>query len=116
MAETTEGTTDDMAVWQSLDGIDPAATTFPVEATLDGETILVFRTANGFAGVEPLCPHQKVPLNTAVLMSGDTMIRCSRHNFIFRLNDGAGVNCPGMKLKVFPVREVDGRLEAARPG
>jgi len=111
MSDTETGT----AGWQVLEGLDPASTSFPAEATLDGETILVFRTAHGFSGVEPLCPHQKVPLITAALMSGDTMIRCSRHNFIFRLKDGAGVNCPGMKLRVFAVREVDGRLEAARP-
>jgi len=101
--------------WQILEGIDPATSEFPAEATLGCETILVFRTANGYRGTEPLCPHQKVPLKTAVLMSGDTMIRCSRHHFIFRLDGGAGVNCTGMRLRTYPVREVDGRLEGALP-
>jgi nitrite reductase/ring-hydroxylating ferredoxin subunit len=104
-----------MAEWQTLEGIDPASTAFPAEAELAGEPILVFKTAKGYCGTEPLCPHQKVPLKTAVLMNGDTMIRCSRHHFIFRLDGGAGVNCTGMRLKTYEVREIDGRLEAALP-
>jgi nitrite reductase/ring-hydroxylating ferredoxin subunit len=43
------------------------------------------------------------------------MIRCSRHNFIFRLDSGAGVNCSGMRLKTYAIREVNGRLEGALP-
>jgi len=101
------------SAWQILHGIDPASAEFPVEADLDGEPILVFKTADGYRGTEPLCPHQKVPLKTAVLMNGDTMIRCSRHHFIFRLDGGAGVNCTGMKLKTYTIREINGRLEGA---
>lgn len=103
------------SVWHALDGIDPASATFPLETELAGQAILVFKTAKGFACTEPLCPHQKVPLKTAVLMNGDTMIRCARHNFIFRLDTGAGVNCSGMRLKTYAIRERDGRLECALP-
>ncbi len=101
--------------WQVLAGIEAATAEFPVETELAGEPILVFKTADGYRGTEPLCPHQKVPLTSAVLMNGDTMLRCSRHHFIFRLDGGAGVNCTGMKLKTYRIREVDGRLEGALP-
>lgn len=100
-------------VWQVLEGVDPVDSEFPVEAELGGEPILIFKTADGYRGTEPLCPHQKVPLKTAVLMNGDTMIRCSRHHFIFRLDGGAGVNCTGMTLKTYEIRLVEGRLEGA---
>ncbi len=102
--------------WVVLDGIDPGAASFPIEAEAAGVKVLVFRTKDGYRGCEPLCPHQHVPLRSGTLMSGDTMLRCSRHNFIFRLTDGAGVNCVGMKLKVYDVRERAGRLEVAVPG
>jgi nitrite reductase/ring-hydroxylating ferredoxin subunit len=46
-------------------------------------------------------------------MSNGTMLRCTKHNFIFRLSDGKGVNCVGLTLKVFEVRERDSRLEVA---
>ncbi|MCW5770098.1 MAG: Rieske 2Fe-2S domain-containing protein [Rhodospirillaceae bacterium] len=106
---------DETLVWLPLDGIDPATAAFPAAARLGGDAILVFKTPTGFAGTEPLCPHQKVPLDTAVLMSGGTMIRCARHNFIFRLDSGAGVNCSGMRLKTYPIRLHEGRLEGALP-
>jgi nitrite reductase/ring-hydroxylating ferredoxin subunit len=101
--------------WHALQDIDPETAEFPVEAELNGEPILVFKTTDGYRGTEPLCPHQKVPLKTAVLMNGDTMIRCSRHHFIFRLDGGAGVNCTGMTLKTYDIRLADGRLEGAIP-
>lgn len=107
-AQTTEDE------WQPLEGVDPAAASFPAEAEIDGEPILVFRTKDGYRGCEAFCPHQGVPLKTGSLMGGDTMLRCSRHNFIFRLTDGAGVNCVGLRLKVFEVRERNGRLEVAK--
>jgi nitrite reductase/ring-hydroxylating ferredoxin subunit len=101
--------------WQRIDGLDPATVEFPVEVEIGGEPILIFKTVNGHRGTEPLCPHQKVPLKTAILMNNDTLIRCSRHNFTFRLEGGAGVNCPGMKLVTYDVRERDGFLEIAVP-
>ena len=103
------------AAWQAVPELEPASATWPVETTVAGIPVLIFRTKDGYRACEPLCPHQKVPLKSGTLMGGDTMVRCSRHNFIFRLTDGAGVNCVGMKLRVYEVRERDGRLEIAIP-
>lgn len=115
MAETPAEQSEDRGEWQVLDGIDPAGTAFPVDATLADEAILVFKTASGFRGVQPLCPHQGVSLKEAALMNNDSMIRCPRHNFIFRLDDGAGVNCRGITMKTYAVRENAGRLEGLVP-
>jgi toluene monooxygenase system ferredoxin subunit len=104
------------ATWQAVPDLVPAAASWPVEATVAGLALLIFKTKDGYRACEPLCPHQKVPLKSGTLMSGETMIRCSRHNFIFRLTDGVGVNCVGLRLKVYPARERDGRIEVAIPG
>jgi nitrite reductase/ring-hydroxylating ferredoxin subunit len=40
------------------------------------------------------------------------MIRCRWHNYVFRLNDGKAVNCPGFRLKVFEVKREGGALMA----
>ena len=109
------GTDATTTAWQAVPDLAPAEASFPVEATVAGVPVLIFKAKSGYRACEPLCPHQKVPLKTGTLMSGDTMVRCSRHNFIFRLTDGAGVNCVGLKLKVYPVRERDGRLEIELP-
>lgn len=103
------------AAWQAVPDLSPAEASWPVETTVAGTPVLIFKTKGGYRACEPLCPHQKVALKSGTLMGGDTMVRCSRHNFIFRLTDGVGVNCVGLKLKVYPIRERDGRLEIALP-
>jgi nitrite reductase/ring-hydroxylating ferredoxin subunit len=107
---------DHIGEWRVLDGIDPSVAEFPFETRLVGEDILVLKTADGFRGVQTLCPHQGVSLLKAVLMSNDSMIRCPRHNFIFRLNNGDGVNCRGLTMKVYAIRENGGQLEGLIPG
>lgn len=98
--------------WLPIEGVDPASAEFPADARLGNERIVIFKTPSGYRGTEPHCPHQKGNLKTGVLMGGGTMIRCAWHNFIFKLDDtGAGVNCTGMVLKTYPIRENDGVLE-----
>ena len=55
-------------------------------------------------------------MTTAVQMANGTMLRCVKHNFIFRLSDGKGVNCLGLSLRVYDVRETQGRLEVLIAG
>jgi nitrite reductase/ring-hydroxylating ferredoxin subunit len=99
--------------WLLLDGLDPRTSTFPVRARAGEEPLLVITTDNGgFRGVQRACPHLFESLADAVLMAQGTLLRCSKHNFIFRLTDGKGVNCPGFRIKVFDVKEDDGRLYA----
>lgn len=100
-------------IWQRADGCDPRSEAFPALAKVGSERVVVLKTPKGFRAVEPRCPHLQAALTTAVQMSNGTMLRCTKHNFIFRLSDGKGVNCMGLSLKVFDVRERDGYLEVA---
>lgn len=102
--------------WQRLDGVDPAAAEFPIRARVGAEGIVIFKTGTGLRGVQRLCPHQRAPLTDAVIAGNGAMIRCARHNYMFRLSDGKGVNCPGFKLAVFEVKEEDGALFARAVG
>jgi len=100
------------ATWRTVDAVDPATSSFPALVRLGDERVIILRTPKGYRGVEPRCPHLQAALTTAVQMSNGSMLRCTRHNFIFRLSDGKGVNCVGLRLKVYEVRESeDGRLE-----
>ena len=99
--------------WQPVNGVDPATANFPLVAKVGAERVVIVRTPKGYRGVEPRCPHLQAALTTAVQMSNGTMLRCTRHNFIFRLSDGKGVNCVGLRMKVYDVRENEGRLEVA---
>ncbi len=100
--------------WQPISGIDIGGTTFPARAKLGNDWIVVFRTASGLRGTQRACPHQQASMLDAVAMSGATMLRCPRHNFIFRLTDGRGVNCPGFELTVYEIREDAGALYGRR--
>ena len=101
--------------WRVLGGINPSDAEFPFAARLNDQDIVVWKIADGFRGVQALCPHQEVSLMEATLMRNDTMIRCHRHNFIFRLDNGDGVNCRGMTMKVYAIRENDSKLEGLVP-
>ena len=99
--------------WQSIDGVDPASATFPLRAKAGDDWVLIFKAGVGYRAVERTCPHQQASLMDAVLMANGTILRCNQHNFAFRLSDGKGVNCAGLRLKVYDVREAGGRLEVA---
>jgi nitrite reductase/ring-hydroxylating ferredoxin subunit len=102
------------APWQKLDGLDPSTTAFPARANVAGESILIFRSGTGFRGVQRTCPHLNATLMDAQLVANGTMLRCTQHNYTFKLSDGKGVNCPGFKLRLFEVKHKDADL-FARP-
>jgi len=96
--------------WQPVDAIDPASAQFPARARYGDEGIVIFRNGASFFGVQQACPHQGGAMTAAVLQGGGSMIRCTRHNYVFRTANGNPVNCPGFRLKVFEVKEEGGRL------
>jgi nitrite reductase/ring-hydroxylating ferredoxin subunit len=110
-ASTTTGETAPAAEapWHPLD-VDPATAEFPVRARCDSEQILVFKTKDGFRGTARVCPHQFFPLADAILQGNETMVRCRRHSYVFRLSDGRPVNCQGYRLKVYEIKNENGAL------
>ena len=100
------------APWHPLD-VDPATAEFPVRARCGSEQILVFKTKDGFRGTARVCPHQFFPLADAILQGNETMVRCRRHSYVFRLSDGRPVNCQGYRLKVCEIKQRERR--AVRP-
>jgi nitrite reductase/ring-hydroxylating ferredoxin subunit len=102
------------SAWHVLEGIDPQATTFPAAATFDGEPIWIFQTGLGLRGVSELCPHDNRSLGTARIVGNASMIRCSHHNYTFKLMNGMGVNCPGYRIAVYEVKEENRVLLARR--
>lgn len=104
-----QNTTDLIAEgWHKLEKFDPNEAVSPARARLDGEWILVFRTKHGLRGVERACPHLKASLQDAILMAGETVLRCKQHNFTFKLSDGSGVSPRHTQLRVFEIQVVDG--------
>jgi nitrite reductase/ring-hydroxylating ferredoxin subunit len=96
--------------WQPLATPDPRTATFPARAKVADEGIVIFKAGARFFGVQRACPHQGGSMLEAVLQGNGTLIRCPRHNYVFRTANGNPVNCPGFRLRVFEVKEEDGRL------
>jgi nitrite reductase/ring-hydroxylating ferredoxin subunit len=96
--------------WQVLTGLRPESVTYPARASLDGEGIVVFRTKSGLRGVQRSCPHMQATMMNAELTANETMIRCPLHVFTFRISDGKGVNCPGFRIKIYEIKEDNGRF------
>ena len=96
--------------WQPVEGLDPAASEFPARAKCADEGIVVFKTDQRFFGVQRACPHQGGNMMQAALQGSGALIRCTRHNYVFRTANGNPVNCPGFRLKMFDLKEEGGRL------
>ena len=96
--------------WQVLEGLRRDATNYPARARLAGEGIVVLRTKTGLRGVQRACPHLQGTMMNAELVANDTMLRCPLHVFTFKLSDGKGVNCPGFRIKVYEIKEENGRF------
>jgi nitrite reductase/ring-hydroxylating ferredoxin subunit len=97
--------------WRVAEGLDPATTRFPTAAKVGEDRVVIFHTGKGYRGVELRCPHQQAAMTNGIVMHDGTMVRCPKHNFIFRLSDGKGVNCVGLNLKVYDVRSNEGHLD-----
>lgn len=91
--------------WRRAENIDPSKAQFPILAKVGDERVVILDTGKGYRGVEMRCPHQKAAMTLGIMMGAGTMVRCPKHNFIFRLTDGKGVNCVGLNLQVYEVRQ-----------
>jgi len=100
--------------WTELTAIDPNVSQFPARARFAGEGILIFETSYGLRGAQRTCPHLNSSLADAKIVDNGTKLRCSAHIYTYRLSDGKGVNCPGVRLKVYEVKRENGTL-FARP-
>jgi nitrite reductase/ring-hydroxylating ferredoxin subunit len=88
---------------------------FPLRAKIGAETIVIHKTKHGFRAMDKSCPHQGASWMLGDLLRDETMIKCPLHAYAFRLSDGKGVNCPGFRMKIFDVKEIDGCLYVRAP-
>lgn len=78
----------------------------------------VVRRGDEVFGYVDRCPHQGLPLSQKLddyLTEDRSLIACSWHGALFRVDDGACVGgpCAGSRLSPWPVRVEDGWLTTA---
>jgi len=101
----------DSKAWTKVEGLDPGQDMFPAVAKAGDKRVVIVDTGKALRGVELACPHLKAPMSKGIMMGAGSMIRCPKHNFIFRLSDGKGVNCVGLTLKVYEIRQAGDGME-----
>ena len=78
----------------------------------------VVRRDGGVHGYVDRCPHAGLPLPQALdvyLTLDESLIQCSWHGALFRIQDGACVGgpCAGARLTPWPVTVINGRVVTA---
>ena len=70
---------------------------------LQNLALALFKTESGKVwAIENSCPHIGAPLDNG-LVEKET-ITCLFHNWCFNLQTGSSTNCPGVKVKTYPVK------------
>jgi nitrite reductase [NAD(P)H] small subunit len=77
-----------------------------------GRRIAVFRLPDGWAAIDHACPHRGGPLGDGIV--ADHCVTCPLHSQRFSLRTGERQDGRGEGVRVYAVREHDGRLELRR--
>ncbi|MCA8951296.1 MAG: Rieske (2Fe-2S) protein [Planctomycetes bacterium] len=98
-----------MSAW--IDVGAPAELEFRPGATVvaAGRRIALFRVGDGYRALDNPCPHAGAALADGTLLDGK--VACFLHCWEFDLETGACDVGPEWNVRVYPVRERDGRLE-----
>jgi NADPH-dependent 2,4-dienoyl-CoA reductase/sulfur reductase-like enzyme/nitrite reductase/ring-hydroxylating ferredoxin subunit len=81
----------------------------PVKGQVDGNPVIVVRTASGLCAVAGSCTHYHGPLGDGLCVDGQ--VRCPWHHARFDLRTGEAVGGPALNpLKVYRVEERDGKV------
>ncbi len=97
---------------------DGGARNFVIEMRAGRFHGFVVRRGDTLTGYVDRCPHMGVPMAQVLdqYLTGDgTLIQCSWHGALFRIDDGACVGgpCAGARLNPWPVQVRDGMIVTA---
>jgi 3-phenylpropionate/trans-cinnamate dioxygenase ferredoxin subunit len=107
------------AGWVAAGTIEQLASQSRLEAEVDGEFVAVARLDGQLHAFEDRCTHDGEPLAGAEL-EGDSatpcgVVICPRHGARFCLKTGAALTPPAYEpIRIFEVREIEGRIEVRR--
>ncbi len=102
------------APWQDVCELDSDTAAFPIVVKAGDEEIAVFRVGDTFSAIQRWCPHKDADLSQGLLLGN--MIKCPQHGYIFRFEDGKGINCAGIEATAYEVQVDDGRLKIRKIG
>lgn len=101
-------------VWTDVCEFNLATAEFPAIVEVEEEEIAIFKVGDSFHGVQRWCPHKTADLSRGTLLG--KMIKCPMHGYIFRFDDGKGINCVGIHARVYEIRFDADRLQVRKVG
>jgi nitrite reductase/ring-hydroxylating ferredoxin subunit len=90
-------------------GATPLDAPRPVE--VEGVELVLLRQGDRYVAMDRWCPHSDGDLAKGRLLG--KALKCPLHGFMYSVDTGRGVNCPGFAVRVHEVR-VDGDVLSVR--
>ncbi len=78
-----------------------------------GKTIGVFQTQGQIRAIDDHCPHMGAPLSSGHSENG--VVTCPWHAWRFRLEDGAWLDNPKIKIGCYKTQLAQGRIQVEEP-
>ena len=75
---------------------------------VNGEDLLIFRHGDRYVAMDRWCPHQNADMAEGRIVG--RALKCPLHGFMFSLDSGRGLNCPGFNVRVHDVQVENGCL------
>ncbi|MCE9591194.1 MAG: Rieske (2Fe-2S) protein [Planctomycetes bacterium] len=72
--------------------------------------LAVFKLGDGVSVIDDTCPHAGGSLASGFVSDG--CVHCPWHGWPFKIEDGVCPDNPGIKVKAYPARVVENRVQA----
>jgi nitrite reductase/ring-hydroxylating ferredoxin subunit len=94
--------------WIPVLDLDVAALEAPRAVTVEGVELVVLRQGDRYVAMDRWCPHSYADLAQGRVLG--KALKCPLHGFMYSVDTGRGVNCPGFAVQVYEVRVDSGGL------
>jgi nitrite reductase/ring-hydroxylating ferredoxin subunit len=96
------------AGWVPVRDLNAAPLEAPQAVEVEGVELVVARQGDRYVALDRWCPHSDGDLAKGRVLG--KALKCPLHGFMYSVDTGRGVNCPGFAVKVHQVRVDDGVL------
>jgi 3-phenylpropionate/trans-cinnamate dioxygenase ferredoxin subunit len=97
--------------WVPVLDLDAAALEAPRAVEVEGVELVVLRQGDRYVAMDRWCPHSDGDLAKGRVLG--KALKCPLHGFMYSVDTGRGLNCPGFAVHVHEVR-VDGGVLSVR--
>ncbi len=98
--------TNDNAAFFEIWDLNEAPLESPVSVKVEDRDLVLLRYGDTLAAMDRWCPHRQGDM-VAGRLAGKAL-KCPIHGFMFSVDTGRGLNCPGFNLSVHDLNLKDG--------